>query len=100
MGFVPTVKIKAGEDYIVINESDFEPETMTLFEAEARFYIVGKGEDGSKLYWDGEDFAQEPTTKTYGSDASASKAIASTKAIQESLDSGLVSDVRAEEVAG
>ncbi len=32
---IPTVKIKAGKDYAIINESDFDPATMELFDAPA-----------------------------------------------------------------
>ena len=33
MPAIPTVKIKAGKDYAIINESDFDPATMELFDA-------------------------------------------------------------------
>lgn len=32
---IPTVKIKAGKDYAIVNESDFDPETMELFDEPA-----------------------------------------------------------------
>ena len=32
MPSVTTVKIKAGKDFAIVNESDFDPETMELFE--------------------------------------------------------------------
>lgn len=32
---IPTVKIKAGKDYAIINESDFDPAKMELFDAPA-----------------------------------------------------------------
>ena len=32
---IPTVKIKAGKDSAIINESDFDPATMELFDAPA-----------------------------------------------------------------
>ena len=35
MPTIPTVKIKAGKDYAIINESDFDPATMELFDAPA-----------------------------------------------------------------
>jgi|TARA_R110000796_G_scaffold19933_4_gene59622 hypothetical protein len=28
---IPTIKIKSGKDYALVNESDFDPETMELF---------------------------------------------------------------------
>jgi len=33
MPAIPTVRIKAGKDYAIINESDFDPATMELFDA-------------------------------------------------------------------
>tara|TARA_Y100000310_G_scaffold323433_1_gene383753 strand:+ start:457 stop:606 length:150 start_codon:yes stop_codon:yes gene_type:complete len=30
---IPTVKIKAGKDYVIVNESDYDPATMELFDA-------------------------------------------------------------------
>ena len=33
MSVIPTVKIKAGKDYAIINESDFDAATMELFDA-------------------------------------------------------------------
>jgi hypothetical protein len=35
MASIPTVKIKSGDDYALINESDFDPETMELYEEPA-----------------------------------------------------------------
>lgn len=32
---IPTIKIKAGKDYAIINESDFDPAKMELFDAPA-----------------------------------------------------------------
>ena len=32
---IPTVKIKAGKDYAIVNEADFDPETMELFDEPA-----------------------------------------------------------------
>ena len=33
MASIPTVKIKSGDDYALINESDYDPETMELYDA-------------------------------------------------------------------
>lgn len=35
MAQIPTVKIKAGKDYIIVNESDYDPDTMDLFDEPA-----------------------------------------------------------------
>ena len=32
---IPTVKIKAGKDYAIVNKADFDPETMELFDEPA-----------------------------------------------------------------
>jgi hypothetical protein len=34
-GQIPTVKIKAGKDYAIVNESDYDPDTMDLFDEPA-----------------------------------------------------------------
>ena len=35
MASIPTVKIKSGDDYAIVNESDYDPETMELYEEPA-----------------------------------------------------------------
>ena len=35
MASIPTVKIKSGKDYAIVNESDFDPATMELYEEPA-----------------------------------------------------------------
>ena len=35
MPTIPTVKIKAGKEYAIINESEFDPATMELLDAPA-----------------------------------------------------------------
>ena len=35
MASIPTVKIKSGDDYAIVNESDFDPETMEWYDAPA-----------------------------------------------------------------
>ena len=35
MAGIPTVKIKAGKDYAIVNESDYDPDTMDLFDEPA-----------------------------------------------------------------
>ena len=35
MASIPTVKIKSGDDYALINESDYDPATLELYEAPA-----------------------------------------------------------------
>ena len=35
MAQIPTVKIKAGKDYALVNESDYDPATMELFDEPA-----------------------------------------------------------------
>ena len=35
MAQIPTVKIKAGKDYALVNESDYDPDTMDLFDEPA-----------------------------------------------------------------
>ena len=35
MASIPTVKIKSGDDYALINEADYDPETMELYEEPA-----------------------------------------------------------------
>ena len=35
MAEIPTVKIKAGKDYAIVNESDYDPDTMDLFDEPA-----------------------------------------------------------------
>jgi len=32
---IPTVKIKSGEDFALVNESDYDPDTMDLFDEPA-----------------------------------------------------------------
>ena len=32
---IPTVKIKAGKDFALVNESDYDPKTMELFDEPA-----------------------------------------------------------------
>lgn len=32
---IPTVKIKSGKDYALVNESDYDPDTMDLFDEPA-----------------------------------------------------------------
>lgn len=97
---VETVKVKAGDDYMVINASDLTPE-MVLFDAVPTmpegFFIVADIE-GVKHYWDGEAFQPEPTDKVYASDDSALSAISRTKTIKEYAEADLIQNVRAEAI--
>lgn len=97
---IETVKVKSGDDYIVINASELTSE-MVLFDAEPTmsdgFFIVADV-DGEKHYWDGEAFQPEPTDKIYASDDSALSAISRTKAIKEYVEADLIQNVRAEAV--
>lgn len=94
-----TVQVIHGDDYMVINESDFDPEKHRLFGLESvkedQYFIVADV-DGIKHFWDGDAFQPEPTEKLYSSDDSALSAINRTKAIKEYVDSGLVQNVRVE----
>ena len=46
-GSCPTVKIKAGDDYVVINEHDFNPDTHELYDAPAGDGTQG-GDNGNE----------------------------------------------------
>lgn len=98
MAKVRTVQVVRPPDYMVINESDFDPKVHQLFGATVespKFHIVADL-DGAKVYWDGDDFVSEPTNKFYASEDSAEGAIARTGAIQDAIESEVVTDVRPE----
>ena len=48
MPAIPTVKIKAGKDYAIINESDFDPATMELFDAAPKLKAKAKAKPKAK----------------------------------------------------
>ena len=44
MPSIPTVKIKSGKDFAIINESDFDPKTMEKYKSPAKKAKAKKGE--------------------------------------------------------